>query len=70
MNEPCIDCICLAVCKGKFLHQLVNICSLITDYLHFLQSDGDNKIIKFYALNQQYELKETSSAFIWFLHDE
>jgi hypothetical protein len=65
MKEPCINCLCLAACKGKGLSGLVAMCSLIQSYLDTLQDDGKNKVLEFIALDRTYKLDTNNFIHRW-----
>ena len=47
---PCMDCICLAVCKGKLYTPLIEDCSIIFNYMERCRGeDIYNKRFSFLA---------------------
>ena len=71
MNEPCIECICLPICKGEVLMNLYNKCDLLKDYTIDIARNvprDSYRYIQMHALDKTYEIQKNrigECVWIW-----
>jgi len=61
MTNPCIECLCVPMCKHKRWNSLVLDCDVINDYLNEMEAFvplNSYRYIELKPLNQRYEIRK------------
>ncbi len=53
-QPPCLNCICLAICKHRLISELLHNCPLVIDYTEFAYSAGPFTNNRYYYESENY----------------
>lgn len=68
MNEPCINCLCLPVCKRQHMLYLIRKCPLFEDYIKMVECNvprNSYRYLQFHALDLTYEVSKKDTDNAW-----
>jgi hypothetical protein len=68
MSEPCIDCLCLAICKRTHILALVRKCPLFKDYIKMIECNtprNSYRYLQLHALEMTYEVSKNDTDSAW-----